>query len=93
MPSRPFCLISFLSLEDVPLDCQSKTKLTQPAKNCKIYFNKVKLDNPLTMEVQKNTPPKGIGDLISILPIFTMLTFRRTPRRKALVTFMEKKKV
>ena len=43
MPSRPFCLISFLSLEDVSLDCQSKTKLTQPAKNCKIYFNKVKV--------------------------------------------------
>ena len=43
MPSRPLCLISFLSLEDVLLDCQHTTKLTQPAKNCRIYFNKVKL--------------------------------------------------
>jgi len=43
MPSRPLCLISFLSLEDVLLDCQHATKLTQPAKNCRIYFNKVKL--------------------------------------------------
>ena len=29
MPSRPLCLISFLSLEDVLLDCQHTTKLTQ----------------------------------------------------------------
>ena len=47
MPSRPLCLISFLSLEDVLLDCQHATKLTQSAKKCRIYFNKVKVIPPL----------------------------------------------
>ena len=72
MPSRPLCLISFLSLEDVLLDCQHATKLTQPAKNCRIYFNKVKLVVGL---------PEGSGNrslrLLFSIPLFG----EKTPRR------------